>query len=324
MGIDIVQGAGSTVSVQLGYHDGENHPLETGSHITFKPIRLYDTDTAHKYNRVTFALEGETLKDIYVREGKTVDAPEVTTPADKVFTGFFDGDNKYNPNVAPTKDTNYVAKFVNKTEENTAVVTLMLGDKELTKVDVFKGNSVVIPTGLNYGFGQQLKGLYKDKAFTQAFDLNSAINEDTVLYVKTQIIFESTYVNDGGLGYKIPAEWTTYNDDGSITLKFKGWGSADKWHIQANFTDSMIKGKLGESYTVTFVYSINVEGADAQVYDGSTLDMAVLDPAEKATASLTYEGGAHEGDFKLTFEFGSIDLDADAIFTLHSIDIKKN
>ena len=324
VGLDLTQGAGSTVSVQLGYNDGENHPLTDGTHLTFKPMRIYDTDVAHKYNRVTFALEGETLKDIYVRAGQKVAAPEVETPAGKVYTGFFDGETKYDPNVAPTKDTNYVAKFVNKTEENTAVVSLMLGEKELSKVDVFKGNAIVIPSGLNYGFGQQLKGLYKDKEFKQPFDLTSAINDDTVLYIKTQIVYESTYVNDGGLGYKIPDEWTTLNDDGSITLKFKGWGSDQKWHIQANFTDSLIKGSLGESYTISFVYSINVVGAGAQVYDGNTLDSLNLEVGNKLPGSLTYEGGAHEGDFKLTFELGGIDLDADVVFTLHSIGLVKN
>ena len=324
IGLDFAQGEGSTVSIQLGYHDGENHPLEGGSHLTFKPFRIYDTNPAHSYHKVTFTLDGTTLKDIYVLNGKTVSAPEVETPEGKIFTGFYNGETKYDENVAPTADTNYVAKFVNKTEENTAVVTLQLGNQELAKVDVYKGNKLLIPSGLDYGFGKTLKGLYKDAALTQAFDLNTAVSEDVTLYIKTQIVFESTFVNDGGLGYKIPAEWTTYNDDGSVTLKFKGWGSSDRWHIQANFVDSMVRGNLGETYTITFVYSINLEGADAQVYDGNTLDTANLDVGNKLTASVTYEGGAHEGDFKLTFEFGSLPLDADVVFTLHDISFKKN
>ena len=324
VGLDFVQGAGATVSIQMGYHDGENRPLDTGSHLKFKPFRIYDADATHKYHKVTFALEGETLKDIYVRDGQKVTAPEVTVPQGKIFTGFFNGETKYDENVAPTTDINYVAKFVNKTEENTAVVTLKLGDKELTKVDVYKGNKLLIPSGLDYGFGQSLKALYKDAALTQPFDMNSAVNADTTLYVKTQIAFESTYVDSGDLGYKIPAEWTTYNDDGSVTLKFKGWGHSDKWHIQANFVDSLIRGSVGESYTITFVYSINVEGANAQVYDGNTLDSANLEVGNNLKASVTYEGGAHEGDFKLTFELGGLDLDADVVFTLHSISIKKN
>ena len=324
VGLDFAQGTGSTVSIQLGYHDGENHPLTTGTHLKFKPFRIYDADAAHKYNKVTFALEGETLKDIYVRDGQKVSAPEVTVPDGKIFTGFFNGETKFDENVAPTADVNYVAKFVNKTEENTAVVTLKLGDKELTKVDVFKGNKLIVPSGLDYGFGKNLKGLYKDAALTQAFDLNSAISTDTTLYVKTQLKYESTFVNSGDCGYKIPDEWVTLNDDGSITLRFKGWGHTDKWHIQANFTDSLIRGSVGETYTITFVYSINLEGADAQVYDGNTLDSANLEIGNKNTASVTYEGGAHEGDFKLTFELGGLDLDADVVFTLHSVDIKKN
>ena len=326
LGLDITQGSGATISVQLGYVDNGNQiPLETGSTFNFKPVRIYDADNTHTYNRVTFALDGNVLKDIYVRAGQFVSAPEVALVQDgKIFTGFFDGETAFDGNVAPTKNTNFVARYVTQTEDNTAVVTLMLGANELTKVSMFKGNKLIVPSGLNYGFGQQLKALYTDSALTKAFDMNSAINENVTLYVKTQIVFESTYVNDGGLGYKIPDEWTTLNDDGSITLRFKGWGSADKWHIQANFTDSLIRGKVGESYTITFVYSINLENADAQVYDGNTLDMAVLEVGEKKTASVTYEGGDHPNDFKLTFEFGSLTLDADVVFTLHSIAIAKN
>ena len=324
IGLDITQGAGATVSLQMGYHDGENHPLEGGSHLTFKPFRLYDADATHKYHKVTFTLDGTTLKDIYVRDGQKVSAPEVEVPTGKIFTGFYNGEAKYDENVAPTADINYVAKFVNKTEENTAVVTIKLGDQELTKVDVFKGNKLLVPSGLNYGFGKVLKGLYKDAALTQPFNLNDGVNEDVTLYVKTQIVYETTYAHSGELGYKIPTEWITLNDDGSITLKFKGWGSADKWHVQANFVDSMVRGNVGETYTITFVYSINVEGAGAQVYDGNTLDSANLEVGNKLTASVTYEGGAHEGDFKFTFELGGLDKDADVVFTLHDISFKKN
>lgn len=325
LGFDVTQGNGATISMQMGYMNGSEHtPLTDGTSLKFKPVRIYDTDTTHNYNHVTFSLDGTVLRDIYVREGQKVEAPEVAAQQGKVFTGFFDGDAEFDASVAPTKDANYTAKYVAKTMENTCEVTLMLGSNELTKLDVFKGKKLIIPGDLKYGFGQKLKGLYRDSAFTQAFSLDSAISEDLVLYVKTQVDFESTYVNDGGLGYQIPSSWKTYNDDGSITLSFLGWGRTDKWHIQANFTDSLIRGQLGESYTITFVYSINQEGADAQVYDGNTLDMANLNVGERQTASVTYEGGEHAGDFKLTFEFGSIDLDAAVVFTLHSIAIAKN
>lgn len=319
VGVDITQGAQATVSVQLGYIDGEEqHPFTDGAHLTFKPFRLYDTNKDHKYHRVSFTSGNEVLKTVYVLDGKKVAAPEVTVPEGKIFVGFFSGENKFDENVVPTADVTYAAKIIDKSEAETALVKLKLGNKELAKVEVVKGNKLVIPNGLNYGFGQKLKALYTDQAMTTAFDLNTPVQGDLELYIKTQIAFEATYVHEVGA---IPAEWTTYNDDGSVTLKFKGWGHTDKWHIQANFTDSMIRGQEGEFYQISFTYSINQEGGGAQVYDGNTLDNTGLDVGTKNSATLTYEGGPHQGDFKLTFELGSIDEGADVEFTLHTISI---
>lgn len=324
VGVDITQGGGATVSIQLGYTDGEHHPLTTGSHITFKPFRLYDTNKDHKYHRVSFTSGNETVKEIYVRDGKTVSAPAVTAPEGKILSGFFDAsNNKFDENAAVTKDASYTAKFVDKSEAETVFVKLKIGAKVLETVEVLKGNKLVIPNGLDYGFGQKLKALYTDQALTTAFNLNTPIQSNLDLYIKTQIAFESTYVEDSGLGFKIPNEWITENDDGSVTLKFKGWGHSEKWHIQANFTDSMIQGQPGEFYQISFTYSINQEGGDAQVYDAGTLDNTNLDVGSNRSATLTYEGGVHVGDFKLTFELGGIDLDADVEFTLHTISIAK-
>ena len=319
--LDLTQGTGATISLQMGIVDT---PLEGGTVFTFKPVRIYDADSSHTYSRVTFALDGNVMKDIYVRNGQKVSAPEVEPQEGKIFTGFFDGETKYDENATVSKNANYVARFVNKTAENSSEVKLMLGEEELTTVSVYNGNKLLIPSGLNYGFGKQLKGLYTNKELTTPFSLDTAINGDLVLYVKTQIAYEASYVNDGGLGYKIPNEWIINNDDGSVTLKFNGWGSDQLWHIQANFTDSLIRGKAGERYTISFSYSMNLEGADAQIYDGSTLDRVTLDVGNKQTASLSYDGGTHTDDFKLTFELGGLPLDQEVIFTLHDISIAKN
>ncbi len=321
IGVDITQGAQATVSIQLGYIENEEqHPFTDGAHLTFKPFRLYDTNKDHKYHRVSFTSGNEVLKTIHVLDGQKVKAPEVKAPEGKIFAGFYNGETKFDENVAPTVDVTYAAKIIDKSEAETVLVQLKIGAKVLAKIDVVKGDKVVIPSGLDYGFGQKLKGLYTDAAFTTAFSLDTPVQSNLDLYVKTQIAFESTYVHDVG---GMPAEWITYNDDGSITLKFKGWGHSDKWHIQANFTDSMIRGQAGEFYQISFTYSINQEGAGAQVYDGNTLDNTGLDVGSNKEATLTYEGGPHVGDFKLTFEFGSIDLDADVEFTLHKISIAK-
>lgn len=326
LAFNVTQGSGDTIAVQMGYRINEQNEgsLEGGSSFKFKPVRIYDSDTTHTYHHVLFTLESQTLKDIYVRSGQTVAAPEVEGQEGKVFTGFFDGDTRHDPDAVVTKDSNYVARFVTKTEENTRQVTLMLGDKQIGVVDVFKGNVLTVPGGLNYGFGQKLKALYTDPALSQPFNQKTAINENITLYVKTQIAFEETYANSADIGNKFLDEWIIENADGSVTLRFNGWGSDQRWHLQANFKDSMIKGSLGERYTISFVYSMNVAGAGALVYDGNTLDSLNFEVGSKISASLTYEGGAHEGDFKLTFEFGTIAKDVPIEFTLHSIAIAKN
>ena len=319
--IDLNQGNGSTISLQMGI-DGQG--IADNGVFKFSNPRIYDANTANVYRHVSFYQGNELLKDIYVKNGNTVSAPDVTAPEGQLFAGFFDGETKYDSALVPNKDYTFVARFEIKTAENSREVTIMLGDEVLYRTDVFVGEKLILPSNLNYGFGRVLKNLYTNQACTTLFSLNSAITEDITLYAKTQIAYEATYAHDGGLGYKIPNEWIINNADGSVTLKFNGWGSSEKWHIQANFDKSLIVGNVGERYRISFTYSINKAGADVQIYYSNTgIDTHDLEVGDNKTSAVTYDGGILTDDAKLTFELGGTPLDQETVFTLHDISIAK-
>ena len=123
---DVTQGSGALISIQFGVNGGTNLGGEV---LKFSPFRLYDADAAHKYHHVTFVNGTETLKDIYVRDGKTVVAPEVTVTGNYLFQGFFEGTTPYQTGLAVTKDYAFVASIVEKSAENTKHVTIKLGSK---------------------------------------------------------------------------------------------------------------------------------------------------------------------------------------------------
>ena len=315
LNFDITQGSGALVSIQFGVNGGTNLGGEV---LKFSPFRLYDADPAHKYHHVTFTNDKTVLKDIYVRDGKTVVAPEIIVFDNMLFQGFFEDTTPYQNGLAITKDYAFVAKIVEKTAENTKHVTIKLGTKTLVVVDVFKGSAVAIPNDLYLGFGRTAVGYYKDAAFTQAYNLDAAVTSDFDLYVKTEINFEATYTNEGGLGYQIPADWISHDASGAITLTFNGWG-ATGWYVQANFDKSVPIGEAGKTYTITFTYSINVEGGTYQIYDGNSIGAGALEVGTNKVGSITYEGGSIGNSRKLTFELGGTPLDQQCIFTLSDI-----
>ena len=312
---DVTQGSGALISIQFGVNGGAN--LE-GSVLRFSPFRLYDADASHKYHHVTFVNGTETLKDIYVRDGKTVVAPEVTVTGNYLFQGFFEGTTPYQTGLAVNKDYAFVAKIVEKSAENTKHVTIKLGDKTLRTVEVYSGASLVIPSDLDYGFGRTVLGYFSDAAFTQPYNLDSAVTTDFDLYVKTEINFEATYTEDDGLGHQIPSDWVSHDASGAVTITFNGWG-ATGWYVQANFDKSVPVGEAGKQYTITFTYSINVEGGTYQIYDGNSIGAGSLEVGTNKVGSITYEGGSIGTGRKLTFELGGTPLDQQCVFTLSDI-----
>ena len=320
--IDVTQGTGALISIQLGIMEGEEHVLLNGAQLKFSSFRLYDANSANKYHLVTFKNGTEVLKEIYVREGQPVVAPSVTAPSGYSFVGFYEGENEFSASAAITAAHTYTAKIVEMSAETTKHVTIKIGSETIAVIDVMQGYALSVPETVNYGFGRHLVGLYRDAAFAQAYDMNAKVESDLVLYAKTRIQYDATFTNTGDLGYSIPNDWISYADDGAITLTFNGWGAGEKWYVQANFdANSFPRGDAGKTYTISFTYSINQEGAGAQIYDGNTIDNVGLETGNNKTASLTYQGGVLNNGYKLTFELGNTPLNQQVIFTLHNISL---
>lgn len=316
---DVTQGSGALLSIQLGVNPNGDNNL-SGSQLKFSPFRLYDADPTHKYHHVQFLNGQEVLKDIYVRDGQTVAAPNFNPGGNYFYGGFYDGTTPYTSTMAITKDCTFVANLVEKTAENTAHVTIKTASKTITTIDVLKNSPMILPSDLDIGFGRKIIGYYKDASFTQAVSLDDPVTGDFDLYLKTRIEYDATYAHDPGLGYSIPNDWISYSNDGAVTLTFNGWGSTS-WHIQANFDKSVPIGEEGKTYTIAFTYSINVDGAGYQIYDGGSTGAGSFEVGERKVASIEYEGARLSKDRKLTFELGAIALDAAVVFTLHDISL---
>ena len=316
---DLTQGNGALLSIQLGVNPNGDNNL-TGSQLKFSPFRLYDADPTHHYHHVQFLNGTEVLKDIYVRDGQTVVAPNFNPGGNYFYGGFYDGTTPYVSTSPITKDCTFVANLVEKTAENTAHVTIKTATKTLTTIDVLKNSPMILPTDLDVGFGRRIIGYYKDAAFTQTVSLDDPVTGDFDLYLKTRIEYDATYADSQDLGYSFPNDWFTYGNDGSVTVSFNGWGRTS-WHLQANFDKSVPIGETGKTYTITFTYSINVEGAGYQIYDGSGIGAGSFEIGERKVASIEYQGGTLTKNRKLTFELGATAVDVPVVFTLHDIQL---
>ena len=110
----------------------------------------------------------------------------------------------------------------------------------------------------------------------------------------------------------------SHDASGAVTITFNGWG-ATGWYVQANFDKSVPVGEAGKQYTITFTYSINVEGGTYQIYDGNSIGAGSLEVGTNKVGSITYEGGSIGTGRKLTFELGGTPLDQQCVFTLSDI-----
>ena len=319
--VDLTQGGSALVSIQLGVNSGGNGTVfENGSVLKFSPFRLYDTNTSHVYHHVVFKNGNEVIKDIYVRDGKKVVAPFVDAGDNYLFQGFYDDATVFADSMTITKDYTFVARLVEKTAENTKHVTLKSGSKTLAVVDVFVGSSLVVPQNLDIGFGRKIVGYYTDPDCTQAYNISDPVQNDFDLYLKTNIVLEATYCHN----FAFEGEWYSNNADGSLRIHFTGRGMEDSWNIQANFTDSVIIGEVGKTYTISFEYSMNVDGARYQIWDPvgqKSIGADNVKVGEHQTGQVTYEGGELSNGRYFTFEFGSVAAGAEVEFVLHDIQL---
>lgn len=320
--IDIEQKAGATLGVQMGSND-DGEVAFSGSVLKFSTPRLYDRNKENIYHKVTFSADSKVLDEIQVKEGKTVTSPVAPKAEGKIFSGFYDGETKYTSELAIDKEYNFVAKYIDETEITLYTVNLYNGELKLASVSVPEGSEFAIPEDLKLPFGRSVAGIYQDKDLATEYSLSTPITGNIDLFVKLAITPESTYTHDVGLGNKIPDEWLSNEDDGTLVATFNGWGSSS-WHVQVNFTDSLPIGEEGETYTIEFEYSIDKEGADVKIYDTTDVDVTTLEVGEHLKGSLSYEGGILSGSRKITFELGGTPVDEEVTFKLHDISAIKN
>ena len=312
----------ATISIQFG-SDADSAATLSGSVFKFDKPRIYDNNKETKYHQVKFLVDDTVLKDIQVKEGKTVTAPNAPIKEGMIFKAWQENGVNFIDSQTIDKAHTYIAVYEEKNADTTKVVTLMDGDNKLIDIDVAKGGVLTLPNDLDVGFGHELVGVYIDKALTTPFDFTTSITENLTLYIKKQIAFETSYADDGGLGYHVPTDWITHGDNGEFIMTFNGWGG-QSWHVQLNYEKTLPWGEAGKTYTINYEYSITAGGAQVLIWDGGTPagPNALEGDGVKHSDSLSYPGATINADQKkLTFEFGATPIDTEIVFTLYSISI---
>jgi hypothetical protein len=221
----VSQAASSTLSVQLGVNTGNS--VLGGASLSFALPTIYDTTAGATYNEVKFVNDTTTVKDIQVKNGKTVAAPEDPTPATGyIFDGWYNGTAEFNAKTAVTTAATYTAKFLAEADATKYTVTFMNGTTSMETVSIIKGKKVTVPATLSYPFGNTAMAWYKEAALTNVWDLDTdVVTADVSLYAKLKVTPSGTFMNTGDTAYKIPDADMTTNADGSLKVSgFAGWG----------------------------------------------------------------------------------------------------
>lgn len=293
----------TAISLQLGV-DGKG-PLPSGNIKMSQPVIK---DLKNAYHKVNFMVGEKSAKSIYVKDSRTVAAPEdPKAPSGQVFRGWFEKNtnNEFNPNALVTKAVDYEARFINESEASKYTVTIMNGTDVLAELEVTEGRSVptdkIVPP-----FAYKLRNLYKDAGKSDLYN-GEGITGNTTLYADLVVSPDATWMNDSG-GIAIPA--MHFENDAEGALHFKGmnpWGSADAWVVQVNF--SVPAGEAG-TYHINFDYKVNADGADVHIWDsGTSTSYGFIElPTASSYTSKTVEfpGSTLTSKAILTFEFGKI------------------
>ncbi|MBP5092091.1 MAG: InlB B-repeat-containing protein [Bacilli bacterium] len=308
-------GAGvATLAIQLGKSQNGYSTL-AGELITFSDIEIHHE--AGTYFETKF-LNGETLlKDIQVRSGYKVTAPDVTIPQGKLLDGWYDGTAKFDSNVAVTAAHNYSVKFVDASAVTTHTVTFKKGNEVLGRETVIAGEPADT-TKIAAPWGNSIVGWYTDETLATSYE-GGAINGDVTLYAKTQVN-PVTWINSAEANFTFHDE-VSHDESGAFVLQFNGWGSSDAWHVQINFAP-VPAGEANKNYVINFSYMINVAGGHYQIYDGGSIGAGDLEVAsEYANKSISFAGATLQDGAKLTFELGTIERDAEVVFKIGSISL---
>lgn len=312
-----VDGGATTISLQLGTPAGA---LASG-HYELKVLSIQDQTPGAKYHNVQFRSGETTLKNIEVKDQKTVTAPaSPAAPEGKVFAGWKAGEVAWSETLAITKDYVFAPEFADAS--STFTVTFKDGSTVLGTANPVKGQATQVPEGLAIPFGYKALGWYSDEALTKAFDLSTPVTADTTLYLK-KCLAPSTWLNAAETGYVIPADKQENLADGSYHIKdLEAWpAGSQSWHIQVNFAPAPT-GTAGKTVTVSVDYQINGQGGIVQVFDNATIGEAKsLTSGSRQNATFSYAGGTLSNGSKLTFELGKVNGVTAIDFTIYSITV---
>lgn len=312
LSFNVAQGGSSTLSVQLGVNATSSKL--GGALLKFTTPVIYDNTANAKYNEVKFINGTATVKDIQVKNGKTVAAPADPTPATGyVFDGWYNGTTEFNAASAVSAPTTYTAKFIAEADAVRYTVTFMNGTTSMGTAQVIKGKKIIVPSTLAYPFGNTPMAWYKEAALTNAWVLDTdTVTADVTLYAKMKVTATSTFMNTAETGNKIPDANISNNADGSLKIAgFAGWGSGDAWVVQVNFLPIPV-GVSGTNYAITFKYKINGDGGDVKICDINS-GYAVIGNAvtlssttDWVSVSMPFAGAAFSANTEVTFELGKI------------------
>lgn len=312
-----VDGGATTISLQLGTPAGA---LASG-HYELKVVSVQDQTPGAKYHNVQFRSGETTLKNIEVKDQKTVTAPaSPAAPEGNVFAGWKAGEVAWSETLAITKDYVFAPEFADAS--STFTVTFKDGDTVLGTANPVKGQATQVPEGLAIPFGYKALGWYTDEALTKAFDLSTPVTADTTLYLK-KCLAPATWLNAAETGYVIPADKQENLADGAYHIKdLETWpAGSQSWHIQVNFTPAPT-GTAGKTVTISVDYQINGQGGIVQVFDNATIGEAKsLTSGSRQNATFSYAGGTLSNGSKLTFELGKVNGVTAIDFTIYSITV---
>lgn len=290
----------TVLSLQLGVSGGT---LLGGSLLRFSLPKITDNSNA-AYHKVSFA-SGETLlKEIQVKDGRSVSAPDdPAAPEGKLFSGWFDGDEKYSPDAIITAEKAYQAKFSDASSAKKVTFKSEDGQTVLKEVSIAEGETLTRPTDITL-FAYEIASWVKEDG--SAYDFSSPVEESFTLLARTKIA-PSTYFNASETGNVIPASNWRVNEDNSFEVyDLSPFGSdSASWWSQVNFLP--IPSLDGKDYEISFSYRVNGSGGDVLIYDNAPVsDTLTLTPSEEfQSAKLSFSNKRSDAG-KLTFELGAI------------------
>ncbi|MBQ2070284.1 MAG: hypothetical protein II467_05065 [Bacilli bacterium] len=208
----------ATIAIQLGTADAANKVWTTlqGSILSFKGIELYEAAGTYRCNK--FMSQDTLVKEIEVRDGRGVVAPEVEAPVGMILKGWYDGNAVLTSGTLITEEHTWVASFVSEAEA-ASTVTVYRGTEVIDTVKVVTGSTINLDK-IAAPFAYKAVSYYTDAGLTEAFDPSTPISADLTLYGK-YIIDPVFWINSEEAGWTFHDE-VGYDDNGDLVLTYNG------------------------------------------------------------------------------------------------------